>query len=130
MNSAIVVRAQRNSPLVRIIVNGEWAAIEDLHPDLEFEVYLDGVLIGSGVGRDELDRALGGLKEIMDDGSLAELASAILELYAEGKRTELIATSAKEKLMLGEIEDCDLRGPGVLRYAEDFLLERQRAHGK
>lgn len=125
MHVTAVIRARRVSELVRISLDGLRTEYEDAHAKLDFEVYLDGVLIGSGSSRDELDKALGALREIMDDELLKELGSSLVELAFQAEPSELIARSGRAGIMLCEAAEYDRRGEKAFVYASDFLLDRQ-----
>ncbi|WP_421365840.1 hypothetical protein [Agrobacterium tumefaciens] len=126
MHMATTILALRNSQAIKVTLNGTQEQIGSPHPILEFSVYLDGVLIGSGTGRDELDKALGALREILDAELLKELASSIIEIASSGNPCDLLAKSGRGGLMFCEAEDYDRHGEKAFIYAEDFLLERRR----
>jgi len=124
MNISVVVRARSNSPLIVISIDGHLIEIEDPHPEMEFEVYLDGALVGSGVGRDQLDNALLGLRSILNAARLKELASYLVQFSVEDKPVELLATFEDAGLMFCDRQNYDSLGPNAFGYAEDFMLER------
>lgn len=75
----VVIRADRNDRFVTINLDGILIDVENENPDIEFEVYFGGKFIDGGTGREALDKALGGLRVIMDRELLKELADAIFD---------------------------------------------------
>jgi len=118
----IVVRADRNDMFITINFDGILIDVKNEHPDIEFEVYLDGECIGHGVGRDALDKVLGGLRVIIDRQLLKELADAILQVNADGGEATILAKSGRAGLMLCDGQDYERLGVGAFDYAADFLL--------
>jgi len=120
----VVIRADRNDRFVTVNFDGTLINVENENPDIEFEVYLGGKCIDGGTGREALNKALGGLRVIMDREILKELADAIFRLNAEGKEAKFLARSGNAGLMLCEGEDYDRLGADAFEYASDFLLSR------
>lgn len=121
---AVVIRADRNERFVRINLDGILIDVENEKPDIEFEVYLGNRCIASGTGRDALDKALGGLRIIMDRELLKELADAVFLLNAEEGEAVFLAKSGNAGLMLCDGQDYDRLGVDAFDYASDFLLRR------
>ncbi|MFK0382450.1 hypothetical protein [Agrobacterium sp. NPDC090273] len=120
----VVIRADRDDRFVTINFDGILIDVENENPDIEFEVYLGGMCIGNGTGRDALDKALAGLRVIMDRELLKKLADAIFRLNADGGEAVFLANSGKAGLMLCEGPDYDRLGVDAFEYASDFLLRR------
>lgn len=127
MHVSVIVQAYQASESVRITFNGPHLSSAGEHPVLKFAVYLDGALVASGSGREDLDRALGALRELIDRELLRKLASLLLELAVLGP-FDVMAKEGRAGLMVCETGELELRGAEAFQYFDDFILERGRGH--